>query len=312
VTTARETAPVLGTESLQLLISIQNVAANPRRSCLLRMDPATGHKQWVDVGINQLLASGLGIYAGAEHIFHVCIANDDFGTWLTVLDRRSLAVLHTQPLPEVSDGHSIVCHEGELIVVSTGTDEIVGYELDGIKPRNPRIVWSPTDLRDDTHHVNSLTIANGDLLCSAFGPKEGDSWTTVSNGYVRNLTRDTVVMNGLRQPHSATWSSGQLFVCNSLEGSVNTVEGVLTYMYGYARGLTFGEDGTMYAGTSLSRRPSDTTSDAQFRNPSDPGELHGQCAVTLMAPGAGHRLELGMAPFGNEIYDIVVLHGDAH
>lgn len=298
---------VFDIEPPQLLISIQNVASDPRESCLLQMDPATQRREWIDVGVGQLLASGLGIFADDEHIFHVCIANSDFSTWLSVLDRQTLEVLHVQALPEVVDGHSIVRHCDELIVVSTGTDEIIGYELDGVRTRSSRIVWSPTDSKDDTHHVNSLTLADGDLLCSAFGPKEEDSWATVKNGYVRNLTKDSVALDGLRQPHSASWFAGQLFVCNSLEGTVNTADGVLAYMYGYSRGLTFSSDGTMYAGTSLSRRPRETTTDAVFRNPGDPGDLHGQSAVVQMAPGGGHRLEMGVAPFGNEIYDIVVL-----
>jgi hypothetical protein len=300
-------SPTRPFERPQLLLSIQNVASDPRPSCLLHLDVLTNRKQWVDVGLGTLLASGLGIHADDRHVYHICIANSDFSTYLTVLDRQSLQVVYVQPLPEVVDGHSVVRLGDELIVVSTGTDEILSYELDGIKPRCWRVVWSPTDSGDDTHHLNSLTIADGELLCSAFGPKEDDSWATVKNGYVRNLASDSVVLSGLRQPHSATWHAEQLFVCNSLEGSVNTVDGVLTYMYGYTRGLAFSSDGTMYMGTSLSRRPLEMTDDAVFRNPSDPGDLHGQCAVTQMAHGAGHRLEIGIAPFGSEIYDIVVL-----
>lgn len=292
----------------QLLISIANVASDPRPSCLLHMDVLTQRREWIEVGFGQLLASGVGIHAGERYVYHVCIANADFSTHLTVLDRESLRVVHVQPLPEVVDGHSVVRYGDELIVVSTGTDEILGYQLQGPEVGHPRLVWTPTGSGTDTHHINSLAVANGELLCSAFGPKDDESWATARNGYIRNVTASTVVLDGLRQPHSATWHNDQLFVCNSLEGSVNTIDDVVAYLYGYARGLTFGPDGMMYAGTSLARRPPLASEDtALFRSPSDPGDLHGQCAVIRMAENGGHRLEMAIAPFGAEIYDIVVL-----
>jgi Domain of unknown function (DUF4915) len=292
----------------RLLISIQNVALDPRPSCLLLFDVASQRKQWIDIGLGQLLASGLGIYGDDRHIFHVCIANADFSTHLVVLDRSTLDVIHVRPLPEVEDGHSVLHYVDELIVVSTGTDQIIAYPLCDADLGKPRILWSPTDSGTDTHHINSLCVADGELLCSAFGPKDDDSWATARSGYVRNLTTDTMLIQGLRQPHSATWHDGELYFCNSLEGSINTTYGVVAYLYGYARGLTFGIDGTMYAGTSLSRRPPQQSDDtAVFRNPGDEGDLHGQCALIRMTESGTNRVETGMSPFGNEIYDIVVL-----
>jgi hypothetical protein len=272
------------------------------------MDVFTQRKEWIDVGIGQPLASGVGIGADEQYVYHICIANPNFGTYLTILDRQSLEVVHVQLLEEVVDGHSVVRFGDSLVVASTGTDEIVGYELQGFELGTAYVVWSPTGSGTDTHHINSLAIANCELLCSAFGPKEGDSWAATREGYVRNVTTDTVLLDGLQQPHSAFWHEGQLLVCNSLEGSVITDDGALAYLYGYARGLTFGLDGTMYAGTSLSRRrPHSNDDPGLFGNPNDPGTVHGQCAVIQMAPSGGHRLEMAMAPFGNEIYDIVVL-----
>ena len=89
---------------------------------------------------------------------------------------------------------------------------------------------------------------------------------------------------------------------------MNTADGVLAYLYGYSRGLAFGPDGTLYAGTSLSRRPRTDMADAGvFGNPADEGDLHGQCALIQMTPGGTNRVEMPMEPFGSEIYDIVVL-----
>jgi hypothetical protein len=292
----------------QLLVSITNVANRPRQSCLLRLDAVTQHGEWIDVGFGQLLASGTGICADNEYIYHVFIANADFTSHLTIFDRHSLQVVHVQPLPEVVDGHSIVRSEQDLVVASTGTDQIIAYTLDGFELGEARVIWSPTDSGTDTHHINSLAVADGDLICSAFGPKEDDSWVTARNGYVCNISTDTEILDGLLQPHSAAWHDGQLFFCNSLEGSVNNQEGVVAYLFGYARGLTFGPDGTLYTATSLGRRPPPASEDiGVFGNPGDEGELLGHCALVQMTEVGTNRLEKSMATFGNEIYDIVVL-----
>ena len=291
-----------------VLISFANVAAQPLRSCLLRFDVVAQRGEWVDVGLGQLLASGVGICADDQHVYHVCVANPDFSTYLVVLDRATLDVKHVQPLPQIDDGHSVVRYGDELMVVSTGTDQIFAYPLCGMEVGGPRVAWSPSASGTDTHHVNSLTIADGDLLCSAFGPREDDSWYTARNGYIWNISTGDIVVDGLRQPHSATWYDGRLFFCNSLEGTVNTLDGEIVFLYGYSRGLAFGPDSTLYAGTSLSRRPPSAMADAGlFGNPSDDGDLHGQCALIEMSQSGANRVEVAMSQFGNEIYDILVL-----
>jgi len=292
----------------QLLVSIPNVAAFPRASCLMRLNVETQGKEWIDIGFGDLLASGSGIYADDRFVYHLYIAKTDFSTNLTILDRATFEVLHVQRLPEVSDGHSLCRVGDELLVVSTGTDQILAYPMSGFALGSPREVWSPTDSGTDTHHVNSLAFMDGELFCSAFGPKEGESWSTARTGYVRNVTSGATLLEGLRQPHSATWHDGVLYVCNSAEGSVTADDEPVAYLSGYARGLSFGPDGTLYTGTSLARRPTQPTDGAGvFDNPKGEGALHGQCAVIHMAPGGTNRFEIAIPPFGNEIYDILVL-----
>ena len=97
-------------------------------------------------------------------------------------------------------------------------------------------------------------------------------------------------------------------MCNSAEGSVTADDEPVAYFSGYARGLAFAPDGTMYVGTSLARRPMQPTDDVGiFDNPTGEGALHGACAVIHMAPDGTNRFEIAIPPFGNEIYDILVL-----
>ena len=244
-----ENAEQSALERSQLLISFANVASDPRPSCLLHMDFVTQQTRWLDVGLGRPLVSGVGVCADDRFVYHLFVEVSDFRTHVTVLDRRSLEVLFVQALPEIDDGHSIVRFGDDLVVVSTGTDQIFAYPVNGQSVGDPRLLWSPSGTKADTHHVNSVAVANGQLFCSAFGPRDDDSWYTPQNGYIRNLSRDEIVVDGLRQPHSTAWNDEELYFCNSLEGTVNTCDSVVAYLCGYSRGLAFGSDGTIYTGT---------------------------------------------------------------
>ena len=291
----------------QLLVSICNVAGFPRPSCLLLLNIHVGDAEWVDVGTGDaLLVSGTGICSDDEHIYHLSIVQAGFGTMLTVLDRSSLEVVYVQSLPEVSDAHSLLINDKELFVTSTGTDEIIAFEIRAHEVVRPRLVWSATGSGLDTHHINSLTLAGDELLCSAFGSKNGDSWATAKAGYIYSITRSRRVIEGLQQPHTLLWQRGQLYFCNSQRGTVNTAEGVVARLDGYSRGLAFGEDGTMYASSSIGRHSSQADgASALFGNPSDPGTLAGRCAVVQIPPGGPFSQEIDISPYGFEIYDLL-------
>ena len=112
---------------------------------------------------------------------------------------------------------------------------------------------------------------------------------------------------GLRQPHSATWHDGQLFVCNTHDGTVNAGDDAAD-LSGYSRGLSFGSDGTLYVGTSLARKPTSETDDtAVFHNLSGESSLQGQCAVIQMTLRGTNRVEAAISPCGSQIYDLIVL-----
>lgn len=305
-----------------LLISICNVPFDPRPSCLLRMNTTTQEVAQVDIGFAEpLVLSGVGLCRDENYVFHVSLALPDVATpppvpgrpvdlvtQLSVLDLRDMRVVNVQPLPEINDCHSIVRYKDLLYAVSTGTDEVFTYHLRGTEVTDPQLVWTPSSAAQDVHHVNSITIANDDVVCSAFGPKEGDSWATSTHGYIYNISSDTRILDGLHQPHTATWSPQGLYFCNSRLGTVNHGNRVIGQLSGYARGLAFAPEGVMYAGTSVGRRPvENSTRTDVFRHPEDPGELNGRCAVVQFTPG-GARTEIGLSSFGFEIYDLLLLN----
>ena len=215
------------------------------------------------------MVSGVGICSDDRCVYHLSIAEERFETRLSVLDRDSLEVLGAQTLAEISDGHSIRRLGDDLVVASTGMDDVVAYRLDGHRAANPRLVWSPTGASDDTHHINSLEIVGNELVCTAFGPKTDASWRSATQGYLYNISGGTMLAQGLQQPHSARFFGDCLFFCNSRRGTVETTTGVVVELDGYSRGLDFGPDGAMVAGTSVGRRSS-TPDEGAFLNPGDP------------------------------------------
>jgi len=288
-----------------LLVSFCNVAATPRPSCLLRMDLATGRSEWLELGFGgELLVSGAGICMDDRCIYHLSIAQQDFESRLTVLDRHSFEVLHAQALAEISDGHSIRRLGDDLVVASTGMDDVVAYRMDGHCAVQPRLVWSPTGAHDDTHHINSLEVVDGRLVCSAFGPREGDSWSGTRAGYLFDVTGGVPLLQGLRQPHSARWHDGKMYFCNSAMGTVETADGVEARLDSYSRGLDFGPGGRILVGTSVARRRLDLGPEAGFVNPNEAGVAQGRCSVTECRPSVAEPTVIDMAAYGPEIYDL--------
>ena len=296
----------------QLLISLCDVLASLRQTCLIRMDLLTRRMHWVDIGFDRrVVASGKGIALDDASLFHLSLVRSPEGvddTFLTVLDRGSFDVVHRQPLPEVRDGHSLLRHEDRLYVASTGTDEVWVYRLDGVRATEPELVWTPTGSGSDTHHVNSIAMVDGELCVTAIGPKLEGTWMASRNGYIWNLTRSTELASGLWQPHSLTWHEGQFWFCNSQVGTLNAETGPLVQFTGYSRGLAFVSGGPTFIGTSVGRRPRNDPLRGHdvFHNPWTGGEPRGRCAVVMISPG-GVRTEIGMTDWGSEIYDLLLV-----
>ena len=106
-------------------------------------------------------------------------------------------------------------------------------------------------------------------------------------------------------------NEGELYFCNSVEGTVNTTDDVIAYLVGYSRGLAFGPGEKMFAGTSLSRRLSRSAARKGegdvFLNPTGEGEVAGRCAVIEMSTRPSHRMEISMEQHGREIYDLALV-----
>lgn len=268
-----------------------------RGGILALLDEQSGERRWLDCG-NAALRSGVGLATANGMLY--CAASDGDASYLAIFDaagdRRDLLRLES-----LADIHSIRVDGDDLIAVSTGTDQVVRVALDGSAP--PETIWAASQSGTDTHHLNALARMGGSLVVSGFGPRQEASWSTALDGYIYDIEASRYVKRGLLHPHSVAFHNGIVVFCESSRESVRTLEGELYLVDGYARGLAFGADGTLYAGSSIGRRA--TKASALVLNPADAGGAYGRCTLTAFAQQGTRTVDL--VDFGNEIYDVLFL-----
>jgi GT2 family glycosyltransferase len=234
--------------------------------------------------------------------FHVAVLRDD-----------NLAPLFYQELPEIKDGHSMLATNDCLYVVSTGTDKVICYDIKEESLENPRVVWRASKANADTHHINSIAEKEGEIIVSAFGPKSGLLWATASNGYIHNITSDSLVIDGIYHPHSLSIKKGQIFYSDSHRNALCVVgqKSAIFELNGYTRGVSWLSDELIFVATSIGRRISKST--GLISNPADPGEVAGECSL-LLGNISEKRIirKTDLSWFGPEIYDVLVLQEVSH
>lgn len=271
---------------------------------MLRVDLETHQVEPVVTGISRPVTMCTGMAADSTFVYVLYGADGFFR--LAVLGMSDLRLAFSWRLAHVFSGHSILATDGFLYAVSTGSDEVLRYDLSGAEDQEPKTVWRASDARFDTHHVNSIAESDGDLVVSAFGAKAGTLWSTAAQGYLHNITRDERVKEGVHQPHTVVARDGALLYCESARRLLCSLDGPLVALDGYARGIAWTEDDLVCVATSVGRRQSKST--GLLANPSAPGEASGTCGISLVRPAArevvGH---IDLDWFGSEIYDLLVL-----
>jgi hypothetical protein len=229
-------------------------------------------------------------------------------SYLTVLDRKTLAALQTSALEGVHDPHSIAAVDGWIYIAATGTDEV--RRVEARRPERPsELVWRASPEGRDTHHVNSILSVDRRLLCSAFGPKSGTHWSTALSGYVVDMTTGDVLWHDIEHPHSLARGTDDLYIAESRRARVKGLTtGCVLEVDGYARGLAFGPDRAVVTGSSRGRARSRSL--GTIENPADAGDLSGQVGLVLLRQTAGgfsREAAFDLSAFEAEVYDIAIL-----
>jgi hypothetical protein len=299
------------TKDKYILVSFCNIPARTTSPLAVLQLLEKGDRQVsyapVSLGYPDLVTTATGMTRSGGRIF-VLFESREKKTCVAALQENDLTPLFQYELPEVKDGHSILATGACLYVVSTGTDEVICYDIKEKSLENPRVIWQASDTKRDTHHVNSITEHDGDILVSAFGPKTGDLWATASNGYIFNITTGMLVADGIHHPHSLSFRNGRVYYSDShrntfcVMGEAEPIFG----LSGYSRGISWFSDKLACMATSIGRRTSRST--GMITNPADPGEPAGECTL-LLGDISKKKIvkKFDLSWFGPEIYDVLAL-----
>lgn len=179
----------------------------------------------------------------------------DTKAFLDVFDHDGMRSL---VLNEVEDLHDILVHGGRLYTVSTGTNEVLVYDLHG---RLIERITRPGE--KDAWHLNCIAPLNNSLTVSAFGTfarhREWADGNSAGLGIVialHDLPGTSPLLDQLNQPHSHRLHRGALYCCDSANGTLvrlrNGRRETLQLGRGFTRGLTLCGD-IAYLGLSASR-----------------------------------------------------------
>ena len=261
----------------------------------------------VALGYPELVTTATGLTLTEDKIF-VLFTSRENKTYIAALSKNGLVPLFYYELDKIKDGHSILAIKDYLYVVSTGTDEVIRYDIEEDSLQNPQVIWRASDRKQDTHHINSIIEYEGDILISAFGPKNGALWSTALNGYIFNITSNSFITDGIHHPHSLTVRNGKIYYSDSHRNSFRMLGKTETIfdLHGYTRGVSWLSDDLVSLATSVGRRISKST--GMIGNAADPGELAGECSLLLGKISKKKIVgKVDLSGFGPEIYDILML-----
>lgn len=300
-------------DAFQFLVSFCNIGTSDSRFSL-------GQFICDDDGIREIGYIDLGgiIHDGAFFggVTGLCLSG---GILYAGLQGRpsGLLILTPQQAPRlvrlrlVTRIHSLAAlPDGRLLIVSTGSDSLVTFD-----PRTDTEVLHTrlAEGEQNSLHVNGLALHEGRIIVSMLGT-QADGW--MRSGEVRDLTRGTTLMTGLRAPHSVLSHDGMVYVLESRTGLLLCGDpagmGETTEQFvGYARGLQ------MTQGVTLVGRSAFRIHSASFgrkrRYPLGLDREGPEAAICcLYMQGAGDRsFALDLTDHAPEIYDILALEPEA-
>lgn len=282
------------------LVSFCNLP-HPQQSGVLRYGLSGSATRWIDVGVPGLVSGSTGIAQSRSHVF--ILTHIEGNTFLSMLDKDTLKPVFSHLLHEVVDAHSLCVTDTHIFVVSTGTDEVVRYDLNTNGCSQPNVIWQATNKKCDTHHLNSIVLHRDELMIAGLGPKRAELWSSATKGYIFNISQNRLIKEGIYHPHSLCVLNDEVYYCESVTQTWCSLDGTVhCSVNGYARGVCFVDQHTVVIGTSLGRHVSKST--RILKNPADPGELAGECGLTVYHRDTNQHERISLSQFGTEIYDI--------
>lgn len=271
-------------------------------SGLLLFDLCCSKGRWLNLGLPTQVTSCTGICQIDTDILTLVEFRDE--VYIVVINSQDFRPKYYQRLFEIRNPHSVCVARDQVLIVSTGTDEVVAYERVSQRLAFRGSMWTAGQSNKDTHHMNSITYVDDEnIWVTAFGPKTTELWQSASNGYICNIKNSVLLKTGINQPHSLRTLGSKVYYCESALQELATLDsGTICRASGYTRGLCFPNQNTAIFGTSVGRKKSKSM--GVMRNPADPGEPFGTCSITEVDLQTGRTLTTDMSRYGREIYDI--------
>ncbi len=243
---------------------------------------------------------------------YVCFQN----AGLAVFD-KSFNPLQFYDFKFVKDPHALKLFEGELFVVSTGTNQIAKITLnpEGLVD-SEEIFWcypETDNFTNDMVHLNSMAFSDSGIYVTGFGERViENSWEKAENGFLMDITAGRKILQNLKQPHSAYACEKGLILCESCTGRIlYETGGVLTEVGGYTRGLLRHGD-MLIVGCSARRKISKskkrlvTGRIGNFEN----HENRSSKVSVIEADSLKTIKEIDFSFLGNEIFDLMDIEID--
>jgi hypothetical protein len=309
--------PIVGMSSA-ILVSFCNIRT-PTTPPLCVYDPGAGELLAIRLPDGMPNGSGMSGLACCDRFLYVALQTGNIPAGaepagkpsLLIFERSTFRLLAVHQFRAARDVHSMCWSHDRLLVVSTGTDEVVGLSLQGTDVVAESLYWRPVEdqTRGDTHHLNGIACSPEGLLVSGFGKRRSDSWSSATSGFIFNATERRTVLDGLEQPHSVAMANSSVWFCESRRMAVRAAaDGRSRVLPGYTRGLC-SSGSFLFAATSVGRRTSRSTG-AIVENSADAGEPTGRCTISCL-----DRETLSIvrttecASLGEEIYDLLAIDG---
>ena len=196
---------------------------------------AEGVEQNVDLALPADAGTVTGLTGFAFHQSRCIAGVQSPHAMLAFLD-RTFRVEQVHGLDEVSDLHGVASLGDKILVVSTGTNQVMAFQPE---TRRLKAVWSSADSLGNSLHLNDIAVQDGSILCSRFGTRLPHA---MRSGAVFDLVGGRTLVDHVREPHSVAAHGGDVFVLESATGDLLRLrEGFaprrLCGIQGYARGL---------------------------------------------------------------------------
>ncbi|MGQ7932868.1 DUF4915 domain-containing protein [Paraburkholderia sp. D1E] len=290
--------------------------AKPVGHALALFDCDTNAFEWIDLSDVPLPVYGATGVCRVGDVYYAALqvrAPGTLGTLLAQFDGAG-RLQRTAALAQVQDAHSLLWWNGELLLVSSGTNQV--FAIDWAPDSEPRTrVFFERDPGADTLHMNSLQAFDGRVYLSMFGCKPSASGQEAADGQVLDLNAGgAVVRRGLQHPHSLFVDGMSLCCVNSRTSTLIHVAGPTPpreiSLHGYVRGARV-EGERLFVGTSMLRTGSKSRGTTEVVDNASAVRNGGGCGLQEVEMASGVQRWHDLSAFGAELYDVLPWAGRA-